>query len=149
MPLDLLAVSALVCERYLLEKDDVFSLVRVIDLFYVPQAPSPAETEPVAHAIQINILVFVKARAPGSAPFRLLLRRPDGEERAIGSDQVRDVLEIASKFPDTDIPTGTSIALTLHVETKALGTYFLAVEIDGEVRATVPFTLLPSPAKAN
>jgi len=139
MPLKILSTSALICERFLVEKDDVFSAIRIIDLFYVPQ------DSPEYAAMQVNVLVVVKTSNDGEASLRIKLIDPSGNVETLAGPPERIVVK--SKFPGTLIPTGTTIALHLNISPKTLGTYYLNVELDGQQVANVPFTLQRSSEK--
>jgi hypothetical protein len=141
MAIKVLSASILVCERWLLEEDKVFSAIRIVDISYLPQ-PLPENA-----AIEINILATIKTLSSGDAavPFALRLIDPTGKEFPLKG--VPDKIALTSKFPDKlDIPRGTTIGLHLGIKPDPFGTYFLKMLVDGAEVATAVFTLLPTPA---
>jgi len=137
MPLNILSVSAFVCDRILIEKDDVCSAIRIVDVHYVPP------DVPQGAALEITLFMVIKTLNPGEAPLTLKLLTPDGSERIMkGLDKI--VVE-KSKFPDDpNIPIGSTVGLRMAIEPRPLGTYTIKVEIEGAERAQVYFTLRAS-----
>ncbi|MBK7927900.1 MAG: hypothetical protein IPJ98_10535 [Bryobacterales bacterium] len=147
MALDLISVSALVCERFLAEEDHVFSAIRIVDIFYVPMPPpSQAQDLPV-QIIPVYVLIFIKAWNAGEVGFRLRLKKPSGEEKVFDAPQVPQRIEISPRHPEPGLPLGASIGLTIHVRSSDLGTHVLLIEVDGKTEAKVPFTLLAQQSK--
>jgi hypothetical protein len=142
MPLEVLSAAAIVCERFLLEKDEVFSAIRIIDVFLVPKEI------PQGLHMEVSFLILIRAKGEGEARLALKLIDPVGKERKVAADKsnVPDRVVATKKFDDPEIPTGISLAVHLNVEPKPLGTYCLRLELDGSEKASAYFTLIPQPS---
>jgi hypothetical protein len=127
-------VIAFICERVLIEKDDIPSIVRMVDVFFIPEG------------------------APPEAPFRFYLfvsvkTLPAKGKKITLSVTLINTLGERDRLPDPDtseppvfrndpsVPTGTLLIAQISVVPKHMGTCFLEVEVNGKVEATVPFTL--------
>jgi hypothetical protein len=87
MPLPdfLISAAALICVQFLIEKDDVISAIRIVDVYYVPELPADAPPDALP-AIHPNVLVMLKAIPgyKGTHLIRLRLIKVSGEETVIG-----------------------------------------------------------------
>jgi len=128
--------AAVLCERVLLEKDDVASIIRLVDTFYV-QVPKqlPADAKP---AIQLTVLLsFKRGDKPDSGQHqaRLKLQGPTGkiQELPIAMDFVFKPGDVAS----------TNLIIIIQLGVKEFGRFRFDVFVDGEGPiAEIPFMLL-------
>jgi hypothetical protein len=68
---------ATVCERILVEKDNVFSVIRIVDVFWI--APEIISSQP-GGALPISCLVALKAgNYTGQGELSLVIEAPDGK----------------------------------------------------------------------
>lgn len=113
------------------------SAIRIVDLFTVSIRPDiPLERQ----AVGMQLLVMARFE-PGNHTahsFKLHLHRPDGSIDPFGDSMPTPPL---SNEPHPGQPTGVNFAITLQIIPKQMGTHFIRVEIDGDLVATVPFTL--------
>src|SRR5882757_2438042 len=83
--------AATVCERVLHEKDNVLSVIRMVDTFFIETPPQPVgEPAPVlvVLGLQLTLLISLKAGdvPSGSYPVQLALRKPTGETKILPND---------------------------------------------------------------
>jgi len=135
-------VTLLLCERFLREADGVFSAIRIVDVFYVPESPpsTPDERLPV---VQFYALAQVKTK-PGHNDkhvvwFKLLTTK--GELADMGGPV--SVGQGSSLFPTA--PGGFTVAIQINLRVKNLGTAYLCFYLDSEELIRTPFTLTPTP----
>lgn len=147
MPIDLISVSAIVCDKILTEKDDAVSAIRIVDVFLIPESIHKSSGEHPAYGVQFYILLVIKAKDVGKMRVVLRLQSPSGEERPLRSSLPEEVT-LTSKFPNSGIPVGHTLTLQVNLEAKPLGTYYVRVEIDGKERIRVPFTLRLDPSQS-
>jgi len=70
---------AVFCEQILDEKDNVKSLIRIIDrLFVQASGPNPSEAMPEFESELNAFLLFKSGQATGPVPIRITLTRPSG-----------------------------------------------------------------------
>jgi hypothetical protein len=145
IPPYLISTSLLVCENILVEKDQVTSAIRIVDIFYVPPLPllppgilmSPEIKENFVPIIQAWGFVQIRANANHHGEHDL-------EFRTINT--VGEMLTIATaraRFDSTveGATTGITASAQLNIGVKRFGTCFLCVYLDGEEIARTPFTV--------
>lgn len=133
-------VSALICERVLLEQDGIASAIRAVDVFNIPAEAPP---DPV---IQFWLFASLKTVPVPDATFRfgVTLIRVNGEREKLTTKE-------PGKLPiyegDASIPSGINIMLQVNIIARNMGTAYLEIDIDGEPITRVPFTMrrLPKP----
>jgi hypothetical protein len=115
------------CERALQEKDNVYSLIRVIDTI---KSPAPPAAPP---SVQFTLMVILRAGdAVGTYDVRFVMRKPSGEQR----EAVRTTIEFTGEERGANIQA----ALLLHgVET---GPHAVDILVDGDKLTSVPLRLL-------
>lgn len=126
---------ACACERVLEEKDNVWTVVRVVDIFYIRSSEQsqnvPDEVEP-----GISFFLAISLRAVdllGSHRLSLIMRRPDDTEDAVVDGKAVEI---------TESPQNINIKARMVVGTKLPGFYFVDVLWNGEALTTIPFRLL-------
>ena len=135
MPSKLIYASALLCERILEEKDNVLTLIRVVDLFGVPSS------ELGKADIQFFLVLSLRAE-PYDTPFTLGIT-------LIGTDGVKTKLPpppaMPYKFAGTpdSLVGGFAFVSQLLIKPTRFGVCYIELEMDGEVIMRVPFTIRP------
>lgn len=131
---------ATACEKVLIEKDDVATAVRIVDVYYLPesQQPMPAGTESV---IPISSLICIKAGDfEGEGVLSVALQTPDGQRK-----------EIPQKWPIIlkSGPHGSNLVLNFALSTKYVGQSWVEVLWDGELLTKFPIMLVQGPKPAD
>jgi hypothetical protein len=153
MPANLISATAFICERTLIEKDDVMSAIRLVDLFYVtefqiqegkPVPPQPIPGRSIGQAFVSMFLVIILKAQPGDQSSHSLILRitnPAGEEKNV--DDVPVQANFTSKLPD--VSGGFTLVAQLNVQPKLMGSYNVRVLLDGEEVCRAPFSILKHP----
>jgi hypothetical protein len=136
MPLQILSVACLTCEKILEEKDGVLSAIRVADNFY------SLEKKP-AYDFLVGILVVIKA-LPSNDDHVIAVehRGPDGLGHEVARQNVR------FDPPKPPLPSDTPAGITVAVRGQIVGGETLfgqhqtRVLLDGQLIATGYFTLV-------
>jgi hypothetical protein len=145
LPSYLISASLLVCEKVLVEKDQVTSAIRIVDIFYVPALPPLPPGVLMSPEIKENFVPIVQAwgfvQIRANANYH---REHDLEFRTINT--IGEMLTIATakaRFESQieGATTGITASAQLNIGVKRLGTCFLCVYLDGEEIARTPFTL--------
>lgn len=141
MPPNIISASLLVCEKVLSEKDHVQSVIRIVDLFYVPMNPEIPEQHRVA---LMYLFLHIKSYTNDDSEqiIRFEITRPSGEMKVIG-DPIKT--SFASVWDDKTVPGGTTAVLQLYVTGKELGTHFVRAFLNDEQVAQAIFTLAARP----
>jgi len=135
----------LTCEKVLFEKDDVISLIRLVDVFYAPRGKvQPTNTVENCPAIGMAVVAAVKfdpTAADGTKhQFSLKLVRPSGEEKDILQGPAEFELTTSPKHPMA--PVGfNGLFSPVMVVPKQLGQHRLIAFIDGQEVCQTIFTL--------
>jgi hypothetical protein len=134
MPRRFQFASAVICERIIEEKDGVFSALRLVDNFHIP------ENFPENASVKFHVVIQLKAVPVPKESFRITaaIINPAGQRLALPPPpEPFKVPEDA----DPTVPGGVSLIFQVSVKPHTLGTYFLVIEVDGEEEVRVPFTL--------
>jgi hypothetical protein len=136
IPNKLRLAAALLCERVLLEKDDVASVIRLVDTFYV------------------TIPKELPAGATPAIPLTLLLSFKRSDEPDMNTHQVKLKIQ-PPQGPIQDLPmamdfgfkpgevASSNLIITIQFGAKEFGRFRLDVFVDGEGPiAEIPFMLL-------
>ncbi len=130
-----LSATLLICDRLIEEKDDVFTLVRLIDYFRVSVKPDfPIEQQ----VVKLRAFINLKTTPEDNSQHTILLRviRPDG---ATGVAVPETPVELKTKVPAT--PLGINLGVQLDVVPRIMGTHYLVLVVDGKDAAWAQFTL--------
>jgi len=132
--------AAFLCEKVLIEKDEVPTAVRIIDTIYVSiPANLPAGAKPV---IQLTVFVSFKKASPGVEPERhqaaLRLRSPSGREHPPlpANDFFFKAAELA----------GANLIVNMSLAVEEFGLFWLDISVDDQLMTQVPFRLLEKSA---
>ncbi len=129
-----LVTAALICERVLVEKDEVVSAIRVFDrvLYQVPPAPA----KPAVACVFFVALKLGDARQD-TYEVRVIIRSPTGRE-------VEPTKEVPMKvqFPTKDPDAGVNLHIGLALSPSEEGLYWIELLIDGQSRARTPLRLI-------
>lgn len=147
----LLSANILICERVLVERDNVPSLIRVVDLFYIsPETPKNSEGNfpPVILSVFAN--VSVTGEDDKEHEISLVLGRPDGSLTPIDIPNQK-----ASPGRVEDSHRTIVVAAHIGVNPSHHGRHEFRLIFDGEVVASVWFVIsrnaqpLPAPTAQN
>jgi len=129
-----LVTAALICERVLVEKDEVVSAIRVFDRVLY-QVPSP----PAQPAVACVFFVALKRGDTKEDAFdvRVIVRSPSGRA-------VEPKIEIPMKlqFPTKDPDAGVNLHIQLVLSPSEEGLYWMELLISDSVRARTPLRLI-------
>lgn len=130
--------AAFLCERVLLEKDEVLTAVRIVDTFYVSVPKNlPPDAKPT---IQLTVLLsFKKVIGDQLEKHQATLHMygPSGE-----MSEPPPSLDFYFK---ADEVSGSNLILNLGLPVKEFGTHRIDVLVDGDHVTTIPFRLLERP----
>jgi hypothetical protein len=132
--------AALICERVLDEKDNVKSIIRIVDrVNHQVVGPDPPREMPPIKGYRLTMLLqFKSGRARGAHALKLRLLKPSGE-----STQPPEQLVVFEGEDDR----GVDVVANLLVDLEYAGVYWIEVLLN-EVRVTkVPFRVVYLPQK--
>src|SRR5690348_13251068 len=120
---------ATACEKILVEKDNVFSVIRIVDVFYIPKevADMPDGGVPISTLITVR-----SGDYRGEGELSLAVQTPDG---------VRN--EAPEKWPMlfSDTNTAANIVFSFGIGIRHIGTSWVEVLWNGEILSKFPVTL--------
>ena len=139
MPVQFQLVSGFLCERMLIERDGVQTAIRLVDIFFVREIPGRV---PIVQFFAVVMLKGLPQEQGFVVSFSMI--KPAGKK-----DQLPKLPNQPSKLEmfenDPSVPTGVTIVVEINLEPAELGTYYLAVEVDGGEVLRIPFTLRKKP----
>jgi hypothetical protein len=145
LPPYLISASLLVCDRVLVEKDEVTSAIRIVDVFYLPELPpvppgvslSPEIQEKYAPILTTYGLAQIKADAGycGEHDIEFRIINTSGEESLAAAAKGKFVSHIEGAT------TGLTASIQINILVKRFGTCFLCLYLDGNEITRTPFTL--------
>jgi hypothetical protein len=122
---------AALCERVLTDKDEVHSLVRVVNKFTIR---GPAPTMPGGICEFVAAIGLKRGDADRKHEFRLTCMAPNGN--AI-SDYVQQ-----AEFPSPGgAETGLNFFLNVRLTVQETGCYWIHVLVDGRIATKIPFVI--------
>jgi hypothetical protein len=129
-------INAFLCENVLQESTGIFSAIRIVDVFQIP------ENVPDNFAIRFFVVgVFRMSNAPRvSVTVKVFIIRVNGERLPL-PDIPGQPFPLSSFEDDASIPSGINVLLEVNVKPTNMGTAFVEIEIDDEVAAKIPFTI--------
>ncbi len=135
--------AAVVCEKVLQEKDEVLTVVRLIDTLWVSVPKNlPADANP---AIQVTVLLSFRKATSGTQPekHQVSVRlNPPSEPPVEPKKETMDLL-----FPEGE-PSSANVILNVSVPIREFGLFCLDVFVDDELATRVPFRLQERPAES-
>ncbi len=127
--------AALFCERVLDEKDNVKSLIRVIDRMNVQAVgQAPPEKMPEVERELILVLMFKSGEATGPVPIKLTLTRPSG---LVDKDPV---WEGTVHFEGGT--RGHNLVLRVRTQFKNTGPYWYNVYVGDSLATRIPYEVI-------
>jgi hypothetical protein len=136
MPKGLTAINFLVCERVLIEQDQVLTIIRVVDVFFIKPIPN---VPPENRLVTMTVLAMAKF-APEDASdhtMQFSLIRPDGDKKTVGD--LTQIKLAPKKYPG--LHSSVNFFTPVNVIPSQLGTHYFVISVDGEEVARTPFTL--------
>jgi hypothetical protein len=145
----LISLNVILCEKILLEADQIYSAVRIVDVFYFKRDPS----YPNSQTIPMCILVMGKIQPEDKSEHwaQLVIETPDGSRSQIG-EPLRAVFEVAISEEEksllaegssvSDIAGGFTIRANINFVSRQIGRHQIIVFLDGDLVARSPFTIL-------
>ncbi len=131
------SANAVVCERALTEKDNVATLVRVVEVFFIPpNLIGKAESPAVSMTVYLNIRVT--SDDDNAHTVTLDLVRPDGETSPISI--YTDGVIAKAKYPG--LHRSLNATGIIGVFPKQAGQHYFAAKFDDKEVTRVYFTLL-------
>jgi hypothetical protein len=126
--------AAVLCERILQEKDDVLTIIRVVDRFVRP-TPGP-DVPPQAQLIQVMLVVSIKPGGIGTGKYKVQLRMYKPNAQTHSGQIENDVF-----FPGGQ-DQGVNIVNPMLFVADEEGLYWIDVLFEGRVLTRVPFRVL-------
>jgi len=118
------SASFFICERVLIEKDDINSAIRIVELFNLPAGPPPPGMPPLDQvAVWMTVVGILKS---------------DGESVFAGPPSV---FEIATPSAAPNFPPGINFLSTTGVFARQMGLHYFVLFFDGIEVARAPFAL--------
>jgi hypothetical protein len=136
--------AAFLCEKVLRETDEVLSVVRIVDTFWLAAVPKgiPQDVKPAIQAAML--LSFTRASASGAETHRgqVIAYKPSG------TTAKTEPLDFEILFKDEDIAK-CNLIVSLAIGIEEFGLHRIDVFLDGEFMTKIPFKLLErvEPAK--
>jgi len=142
-PDELISACIFTCEMVLRDKDDVFSAIRIADIYNAPEN-IPPDIPPEQVGVPIKAVFLAKFSATDGSQYTIRFRqiRPDGSEQLLSEKVVK--LKAKTPLPDY-IPRGVNIELKMIVQAIE-GVHYLAADIEGNEIARCPFTIMRTQA---
>lgn len=138
LPKQFISASILLCERVLVERDDVMSIIRVADAFYFQRDIKAPSQEYPAVVVSVFFIARFTPDAPSTCQIGLRLTRPDGESKVIREAEVE--VSLQSRLPNT--PIGFNLAIPLPIAARQDGIHYITGLINGVEVARAGFSLL-------
>jgi hypothetical protein len=133
--------AAFLCERIIQEKDDVVSIIRIVDTFTIQKPPADLPA-PITPAIALTMMISFKAfEAKGEYTLKLILRDASGKP-LVSAAQVDPSFQV--KFTGERREDGVNVFANFQLPVNALGSFYFDVLVDGEAVTRVPFLLRQS-----
>jgi hypothetical protein len=144
VPPYLVSVNLLVCERVLLEADNVPSAIRIVDIFYVPEKPANMPDDAV-QLVQAYVMAVIRAVQGHRDQHKIRLRMINTVGEVSTLAEFHPTFESKAGLEAT--PPSVNMVAQLNLAVKRFGTSFIVLDIDNEEVARVPITLLQKPSE--
>jgi hypothetical protein len=119
----------------MVEKDEVFSAIRIVQVFNVATIPEiPLDKQ--GPSMVLFITGQLRAGDNGDHVVEISLARPDGQTKSIGEPTKT---RAASSVPE--FPPGFAIGIQVGVAPTQMGVHYFSIKFDGEEVRRVPFIL--------
>jgi uncharacterized protein DUF6941 len=129
------------------EKDQVLSIIRVVDIFYVQSFPRDLPKETQAAVPFVAVLCFKKSFAetsPVKHTVSLVLHGPSRTPIKTG-EQTEEALVASFVFEAEKTAANIVVNTLLPTDKIEFGTYWYQVTVDGEQVTRIPFKVLERP----
>jgi hypothetical protein len=124
---------ACICEKALQEKDEVLSLVRIVDIFNIQKFPENLVEEGVAAVLEFTVVVTLKSGdLRGRFEVGLSLRPPAGEAKELLPPQPVVL---------TGDERGPNLIARVQLKVEEYGLFWCDVMWEKEVLTSIPFRL--------
>lgn len=137
LPFDLEAAYLLVCEKVLMEAEDIPSAIRIIDAFYFKTHPGvPPEYR---STIRIGLLGIIKSAIDDPSEHSLEVRVTtfDGKDIVVVPAHP---ITLVRKIPE--VVGGNTLSIDLEIVARASRTYIYRMILDNEEIARASLTLI-------
>lgn len=137
-PASLISAQLILCEKVLVEKDNVHSVVRKVDLFYVSALPSGQDDQVLA---KMSVLASARFQNMDNSEYNLSfgVLYPNGQRASLPSQTVK-LKDLDLKFKD--LPKGVDVTLELAVPVNQIGMHWMQFLVDDEEVARTWFWIL-------
>jgi hypothetical protein len=144
LPSFLTSANVILCERFLLEKDEVLSAIRLIEIFPVP-SPPPEVTDwkegdpipPNASRIRVFVIGNIKAAVGYTGTHRISVRILNSRNEWTAMPE--ETSTFSSRFPDA--PPVIGFIVDLQMVARKYGTSYVCLFLDGEEVARTSLTI--------
>jgi hypothetical protein len=123
--------AATICEEVLEEKDNVFSIIRMVDLFNVPKPPEWDGKSNLQLFLK-GVVAFRSGGVRGTRAVKVYGVSPKGKRRKL--------LDVAVEFLGGN--TGVNIRLNVLFGFKSEGTHWLDVYVEKWLASRIPLTIV-------
>ena len=148
LPAFLTSANLILCERFLLEKDEVLSAIRLIEVFVVtPPSPEAAAWEqgnpipPNAQKLRAFVVGHIKATVGYTGTHRMSVRILNTRNEWI--EMPEQIAIFSSRFADAPAAIGMIAEITVIV--RNYGTNYVCLFLDDEEVARTSFTITAIP----
>ncbi|MGA7823706.1 MAG: hypothetical protein WCA14_05885 [Steroidobacteraceae bacterium] len=123
---------ATACEKVLVEKDNVFSAIRVIDIFYVSSEIAAIQQQPGAHIPVSALIMLRRGDYAGEGELSLVIETPVGQR-----------IDSPTKWPMlfNEQNEGGNVILSFPLPLTNIGTTWIEVLWNGDCLTRFPVTL--------
>ncbi|HTX38633.1 MAG TPA: hypothetical protein VME43_26590 [Bryobacteraceae bacterium] len=135
----IISATVLICEKILVEKDEVPSAIRLADTFCFRKNPERPEETPIVLVNGFFMIRFVP-NAPIEHSLELRLVRPDGETQTIGGPN-----DARAEVRTPDTPIGFNAPFGFGLRAREPGIYYVTALLDGAEVAKAGFSLIEAP----
>jgi hypothetical protein len=144
-----ISINVILCETLLLDQENVYSAIRIKDVYYFERQPGVAPE----HLPPIPMKILVIGKTPpedeSKHSVQLGLIAPDGRRSFMG-DPLEAVLQarlndeslLAEGSKASDIAGGFTIVARINIVPTQVGLHYVVVFLDGQPVARCPFTIL-------
>lgn len=121
--------AALACEKVLIEKDDVASVIRIVDTYFIKNNLP----EGIGAGVRTNIVICLKNDGPLQGEVSLAINTPDGKTN-----------EIPQKWPVSfsEEISGANLFVSLDIDARHIGWTWIDVSWSGDFLAKIPIRLV-------
>jgi hypothetical protein len=139
MPSSLLSLDAFICEKVMVERDGVFSAIRIVEAFYYAVVPDiPIDRQGPSMFLFVNGKIPANDHEEHLVEFSLV--RPNGDTKILDGPQKG---KMTSSLPG--FLGGFAVAIQVVVIPSQMGQHYFSIKFDGKEVRQVPFILMSPP----